>query len=63
MAAMLARDPRMPMAVVQKLSRVPEEMHLEVLSTKESVVTNKLVYLISHLVRPVPIYSEPSMIN
>ena len=36
MAAMLARDPRMPVAVTQKLSRALEEMHLEVLSAKES---------------------------
>ncbi len=51
MAVMLARDSRMPMAVEQKLSQVPEEMHLGVLSTKESIDANIVVYLISHLVR------------
>ncbi|KAI9445418.1 hypothetical protein H4582DRAFT_920788 [Lactarius indigo] len=37
MAVTLDRDPRLPLAVAQKLSQVPEETHPGVLSTKENI--------------------------
>ncbi|KAH9043715.1 hypothetical protein EDB85DRAFT_712935 [Lactarius pseudohatsudake] len=46
MAVTLYRDPRMPLAVTQKLSQVPGETHP---GAKESIDAVILVYLISHL--------------
>ena len=50
MAVTLARDPLTLTAGAQKLSQVPGETHPGVLSTKECMDANMVVYLISNQV-------------